>query len=92
MRGLPILLVVLALLGAGCAQKGAVIKGLKMEKSGGSTWMIYEEAQGTGEALYWCVPPKDRGAMPKCVKAQMVDIGKLKPIVISPPAAKKGKH
>jgi len=90
MRILATLVVVLALTGWGCAPQGAVIKGLKMEKSSGKTWMIYDDAEGSGEALYWCIPPETSGAMPKCVKAQMVDISKTKPIVITPPA-KKGK-
>ena len=91
MRILATLFAVFLLLGSGCAQKGAVIKGLKMEKSSGKTWMIYDDDGGSGEALFWCIPPESSGAMPKCVKAQMVDISKTMPIVISPPAAKKDK-
>jgi hypothetical protein len=90
MRALTTLVVVVALLGAGCAQKGAIIRGMQQDSTAGPTWMIYDDGGGSGDALYWCVPPETPGQMPKCVKAQMVDIGKLKPIVISP-AAKKGK-
>lgn len=91
MRALATLVVVAALLGVGCAQKGAVIRGLQPGSSAGPTWMIYDDAGGSGDALYWCVPPETPGQMPSCVKAQMVDIGKMKPIVISPKAPGKDR-